>query len=210
MTRVTAWLASRHPARRAGLLAAALGLLAALAVGGVAGGAVGAAIVVVAYRGLRRGRLAGAKEDERLRADLPFVADLLAAALRAGAAPDVAARCVSAALPGPTGERLARVARALGLGASAEEAWAFLGEAGAARRIVQAAARSQHSGAAFAAALHRVAEDLRAEWLVEADAAGRRNAVLIVLPLGLCFLPAFVLAGVVPVIVAVLGDVLSP
>jgi len=31
-----------------------------------------------------------------------------------------------------------------------------------------------------------------------------------VLPLGLCFLPAFVLAGLVPVIVAVLGDVLSP
>ena len=33
--------------------------------------------------------------------------------------------------------------------------------------------------------------------------------MLIVLPLGLCFLPAFVLAGLVPVIVAVLGDVLS-
>jgi len=29
-----------------------------------------------------------------------------------------------------------------------------------------------------------------------------------VLPLGLCFLPAFVLAGIAPVIVAVLGDAL--
>ncbi len=41
------------------------------------------------------------------------------------------------------------------------------------------------------------------------DAAARRAGVLIVLPLGLCFLPAFVLAGLVPVLVAVLGDVLS-
>ena len=39
-------------------------------------------------------------------------------------------------------------------------------------------------------------------------AAARRSGVLIVLPLGLCFLPAFVLAGLVPVVVAVLGDVL--
>jgi len=46
--------------------------------------------------------------------------------------------------------------------------------------------------------------------LIAADAAARRAGVLIVLPLGLCFLPAFVLAGLVPVIVAVLGDVLSP
>ena len=46
--------------------------------------------------------------------------------------------------------------------------------------------------------------------LIAADADGRRAGVLIVLPLGLCFLPAFVLAGLVPVIVAVLGGVLHP
>jgi pilus assembly protein TadC len=40
------------------------------------------------------------------------------------------------------------------------------------------------------------------------EAAARRAGVLVVLPLGLCFLPAFVFAGLVPVIVAVLGDVL--
>ena len=40
------------------------------------------------------------------------------------------------------------------------------------------------------------------------EAAAQRVSVLIVLPLGLCFLPAFVFAGIVPVIVAVLGDVL--
>jgi pilus assembly protein TadC len=136
------------------------------------------------------------------------------------------------AIGGTTGDRLGRVARALRMGAAAEEAWSYLGagsaplggssnaarsvEAGSGpapepvRRIVAAAVRSQHSGAAFAGALHRVAEDLRADRLIAADAAARRAGVLIVLPLGLCFLPAFVLAGLVPVVVAVLGDVLSP
>ena len=40
-------------------------------------------------------------------------------------------------------------------------------------------------------------------------AAARTAGVLVVLPLGLCFLPAFVLAGLVPVVVAVVGDVLT-
>ena len=107
-------------------------------------------------------------------------------------------------------DRLARVDRALRLGASAEEAWSYLGEVEGGKRVIQAAVRSQHSGAAFAGSLYRVADDLRADRLIAADAAARRAGVLIVLPLGLCFLPAFVLAGLVPVIVAVLGDVLSP
>ncbi|HEU4425315.1 MAG TPA: type II secretion system F family protein, partial [Pilimelia sp.] len=64
------------------------------------------------------------------------------------------------------------------------------------------------SGGALAGAFTRVADDLRADRAVAAEAAARRAGVLIVLPLGLCFLPAFVLAGLVPVIVAVLGDVL--
>ncbi|HEX7746632.1 MAG TPA: secretion system protein, partial [Micromonosporaceae bacterium] len=54
----------------------------------------------------------------------------------------------------------------------------------------------------------RVADDLRADRAAAAEAAARRAGVLVVLPLGLCFLPAFILAGLVPVIVAVLGDVL--
>jgi Flp pilus assembly protein TadB len=49
---------------------------------------------------------------------------------------------------------------------------------------------------------------LRADRSLAAEAAARRAGVLIVLPLGLCFLPAFLLAGLVPVVVAVIGDVL--
>jgi pilus assembly protein TadC len=107
------------------------------------------------------------------------------------------------------GGRLNTVARSLRLGTPPAEAWTYLGDVDDAARLVQAATRSQHSGSAFAGGLERIADDLRTDLLLRVDAAGRRAGVLIVLPLGLCFLPAFVLAGLVPVIVAVLGDVLS-
>lgn len=206
-----------------------------LVVGGVPGLVLGPVVGAIGYRWLsRQPTRAQVDEDRRIATDLPFAADLLAAALRAGAAPDVAARCTGKAIGGPLGERLLRVDRALGLGAPAKEAWGYLGSRSGpdgrsashpkrrfagrpatdsvdgVERLVHAAVRSQHSGAAFAGSLQRVADDLRADRLIAADAAGRRAGVLIVLPLGLCFLPAFVLAGLVPVIVAVLGDVLSP
>jgi pilus assembly protein TadC len=193
------------------LVSSIVAIALAILIGGVPGLVLGPVLGAFGYRWLaRQPTREQAAEDRRVSDDLPFAADLLAAALRAGAAPDVAARCTGKALRGPLGERLERVERSLRLGASAEEAWSYLGTAHGVGRLVQAAVRSQHSGAAFAGSLQRVADDLRAERLVAADAAGRRSGVLIVLPLGLCFLPAFVLAGLVPVIVAVLGDVLSP
>jgi pilus assembly protein TadC len=94
------------------------------------------------------------------------------------------------------------------LGAPPDEAWAHLAPVAGADRLIRAAVRSHQSGTALAGALSRVADDLRADRATATEAAARRAGVLIVLPLGLCFLPAFVLAGLVPVIVAVLGDVL--
>ncbi len=187
------------------------GLIAAVAVGGFHGAVAGTATGVAGYWLFgQRARRDRAAEQRQVAAELPFTAELLAAALRAGAAPDAAATSVAEAVGGPMGKRLTRVGGALRLGATAEEAWSYLGDVDGRRRLVQAADRTQHSGAAFAGSLQRLAEDLRADRLTAAEAAARRAGVLIVLPLGLCFLPAFVLAGLVPVIVAVLGDVVSP
>ena len=150
---------------------------------------------------MRRERLAAA-------ADLPLGADLLAAALRAGAPIERAAAAVAESLGGPLGERLQRTARSLRLGAEPDEAWAHLGGVTGADRLIAAAVRSSASGGALAGALGRLADDLRADRTTAAEAAAQRAGVLIVLPLGLCFLPAFLLAGLVPVLIAVLGDVL--
>ncbi|WP_301548190.1 type II secretion system F family protein [Micromonospora sp. C95] len=144
----------------------------------------------------------------RATADLPLAADLLAAALRAGAPVERSLLAVADALGGPLGGQLARVGRTLQLGGGPHEAWAHLAEVPGALRVATAAIRSASSGAALAGALTRLADDLRADRAVALEAAARRSGVLIVLPLGLCFLPAFILAGLVPVIVAVLGDVL--
>jgi pilus assembly protein TadC len=73
-------------------------------------------------------------------------------------------------------------------------------------RLAAVAVRSSESGAALADALNRLGKELRAERTVTAVAAAQRAGVLVVLPLGLCFLPAFVLAGLVPVVISVFSQ----
>ena len=188
---------------------AVTGLATVVLLGGVTGPLVGVLVTVGLDRGLRRVQPAEVRARQRTEeADLPLAADLLAAVLRAGAPVDRAVSVVAEALGGPLGERLARVGRTLRLGGEPAEAWAHLEPVAGANRLTTAARRSAASGAALAGALIRIADDLRADRAVAAEAAARRAGVLIVLPLGLCFLPAFILAGLVPVIVAVLGDVL--
>ena len=196
--------------RRTRLFAAAAAGLAVVAVIGRWWAVpVGVAVSIGADQFLRR-REPAAVRAARLRAvaDLPLGADLLAAVLRAGAPVDRAALAVADALGGPLGERLDRVGRSLRLGAEPPEAWAHLAAVPGADRLVAAAVRSSASGGALAGALTRLADDLRGDRSVAVEAAAHRAGVLIVLPLGLCFLPAFVLAGLVPVVVAVIGDVL--
>ncbi|MGN9811122.1 type II secretion system F family protein [Micromonospora sp. BQ11] len=204
--------ADTAPARRldAIRLAALLGGLAVAVLGGGWSGPVAALpTAIVLDRVLRRIESPAAR-NRRLReaGDLPLAADLLAAALRAGAPVDRSVQAVADALDGPLAERLGRVGRLLVLGAGPEEAWSALDPVPGAERLTAAVRRSANSGAALAGALVRVADDLRVDRSTAAEATARRAGVLIVLPLGLCFLPAFILAGLVPVIVAVLGDVL--
>ncbi|HEX5199692.1 MAG TPA: type II secretion system F family protein [Actinoplanes sp.] len=206
-------LPERKPAGEGRLLRIGLAVIAGAAVAGLIGSwwglAIGAAAGVGVERYLRR-REPPAKRRERLAAlaDLPLGADLLAAALRAGSPIDRAAAAVAEALGGPLGERLQRTARSLRLGAEPAEAWQHLDGLDGAERLVAAAVRSSASGGALAGALGRLADDLRADRSVAAEAAAQRAAVLIVLPLGVCFLPAFLLAGLAPVVIAVLQDVL--
>jgi Flp pilus assembly protein TadB len=200
------WHRDRDLRRPAAVLA---GAAAGLLVGGWAGIGCGIAVAVVADRALRRLTPPAVRaERARCAADLPLAADLVAAALRSGVPVDGAVAAVAGVLGGPLGERLGRVARSLRLGGEPAEAWQHLTDVPGSARLAAAAVRSSSSGGALAGALTRLADDLRADRAVAAEAGARRAGVLVVLPLGLCFLPAFVLAGLVPVIVAVLGGVL--
>ncbi|ABP56467.1 type II secretion system F family protein [Salinispora tropica] len=200
---------SRHRRDAIRLVAVLAAVAIAVLVGGVPGLLGALPVVVLLDRLLRRVESPAARERRRREnAALPLAADLLASAMRAGAPVDRSVLAVAEALDGPLAERLARVGRLLRLGAEPAEAWSTLAAVPGAERLVGAALRSATSGASLAGALTRLADDLRADRTTAAEATAQRSGVLIVLPLGLCFLPAFILAGLVPVIVAVLGDVL--
>ena len=189
--------------------AVAAGSITWLVIGGLVGIAAGVLVTPVAARLLRRIEPPTIRRARQAAtADLPFAADLLAAALRAGVPVEAAARTTGMGMGGVVGRDLVRVADGLRLGLEPADAWPVLRRTPGADRIVDAVVRSAESGAAVARALERLADDLRGSRAVAVEAAAARVGVLIVLPLGLCFLPAFVLAGIVPVIVAVLGDVL--
>jgi pilus assembly protein TadC len=201
---------ARTPRRVPVGISAALGGVAVWAVVGGVAGAVAAVVVagtlVHVFRRLETREL---DRDRRAAAAvLPFAADLLAAALTAGATLDGAVRSVGTAVGGTLGGRLRRIAAAHSLGADPEDVWRPLADLPGALPVIRAALRSQQSGAALAVALRRAADTARAADEAADEAAARRAGVLVVLPVGLCFLPAFVLIGVVPVIVGVLGDVL--
>lgn len=140
--------------------------------------------------------------------ELAVSADLMAAALRAGAPVSAAVAGVGEVLEGPLSARLVQIGRELRAGVSPTQAWQRLADLAPARRLINAARRSAQSGAALSGALVRCADDLRSDAAHERQAQAQRAAVLLVLPLGLCFLPAFVLGGLVPVVLAVLGEVL--
>nr|WP_238345495.1 type II secretion system F family protein [Actinopolymorpha cephalotaxi] len=192
----------RRDERRNRLLAAALaGCAVAVVVGGPIGLALGAGVAFAVPWVL--GRLeprAVRRRREQLTADLPFVADLLAGCLRAGSPPQRAIEAIAAELEGPTGSELAQVATAFRLGADPRTAWSgFLAEDGLAS-FGRAMVRVWDSGAPLASTLDRLADDARAALRARNDQRARTVGVRAAAPLGLCFLPAFVLVGIVPLV----------
>ena len=195
---------------RRGVASLLAGFAGAALVGGAGGWFAGFAAGVTAWVAL--GRLEPAavvRRRQRIAAAVPLAADLLAASVAAGAPPDRAAEVVGRAIGGPLGEALSAAAAASRVGADPPHAWTDLLNDPVAGPLSRAMLRSAARGISPVAALERVARDARdsARWAAEARArsVGARAAA----PLGLCFLPAFVLVGIVP-LVATLGMPLLP
>ncbi|NAZ75794.1 type II secretion system protein, partial [Kineococcus sp. T13] len=155
-------------------------------------------------------------------ADVALVLDLVAAGVQAGLPP---ARALEAALDvlgdalGDAGggaaaavpAALRRVAVQLTWGGDAEAAWSALeDECGDRwRPLADALLLSARTGAPAASLLVSAAASARAERRWAAEAAAARLSALLVLPLGLCTLPAFLLLGVVPVVLTLAGELLG-
>ncbi|MFE9251025.1 type II secretion system F family protein [Streptomyces sp. NPDC007088] len=141
-------------------------------------------------------------------AQVPLAADLLAACVAAGAGPVEAAEAVGDSLGGPVGTRLAQVAAEIRLGGDPARAWAGFGALPGAGGLARLLERATASGAPAAEPVTRLAADCRARWNRAATARARRAAVLVTAPLGLCFLPAFLVVGVAPVLIGLAGALL--
>lgn len=126
--------------------------------------------------------------------------DLLAACMSAGALLEQALDHVASACDEPLTSLLASVGSRLRMGASVQAAWADALADCALAPAARAVVRAHESGAPVADALCHVAFDLRRSVRSEAETAARKAGVRAVVPLGVCFLPAFVLVGVVPVV----------
>ncbi|NNN37182.1 hypothetical protein HLK59_43955, partial [Streptomyces sp. S3(2020)] len=140
---------------------------------------------------------------------LPLAADLLAACIAAGAGPVVGARAVGEALGGPVGEGLARGAAEVRLGGPPGEAWRRLASMPGAGPLARLLERADVSGLPAAAPVARLAAEARAEWARTATARARRAAVMVTAPVGLCFLPAFIAVGVLPVVIGLASGVMG-
>ena len=197
------------PASRLPVLAGLLGAVGALVlVGGVVGTAAAVASVALVPRLARRlESRAGRRRREDLARQAPDVTELLAATLASGSTPNAALAAVAAAVDEPMRSTLRPVLAALELGADPVQAW--LGTDVSLRPVAQAVARSSLSGAPLAPLLARLADDMRRDRQQVVEIAARAAGVRAVAPLGACFLPAFVLVGVVPVVVSLAAGLLG-
>ena len=115
--------------------------------------------------------------------------DLLAACLRSGLPVATAAAAAAHSAPISFGVALRKAADLLELGADATTAWGAVAQDPETEALARMARRSAR------------AEDASA-------AAAERAGVLISGPLGLCFLPAFICLGIIPVVIGLAGNVL--
>lgn len=190
-------------AGRARLRRIAAALAAALTLAVLIGGSISLPVATAAGIGVWwfTGRLEPAERRrlaQQQAAALPLTLELLAACRRAGLPAATALAVTSTAVEGTLAEMLGQSSELLGLGASAQEAyqgWPESGECGAARRIL---IRCAESGAPAAPALSRIARRARQRNQAKRRGDIRRAGVAVLAPLACCYLPAFLLTGVVP------------
>lgn len=208
------WVAAqRSPPRRRMLGATVIagsGLLLGVAIGWWAV-LVAAVLGVVSY--LMLGWLSTGEATRRraeLVADLPQACDLLAVCLESGSPLRVAVEVVADVLDGPLGRALAELSAKVRLGSDEAHAWAELGATEPAlAQVGQEVVRTVGSGVSLSRTLRALGEEARREALAAAEVRAKRVGVHSVLPLMVCFLPSFVLLGIVPLIGGIVQTMLS-
>ena len=149
------------------------------------------------------------RRRRQLLIDIPHALELLASCLGAGLPLTSATAAVVSVYTGPVREELSTVLRLIDLGVSEADAWRTLRghpELGSAAVDL---ARSAQWGTALVNTLNHHAGAARQRRQAALQVAARSVGVRSVLPLMTCFLPAFLLIGVVPAVVSAISSALS-
>lgn len=161
-------------------------------------------------RGARPGGMGGSRDAQRERqqipvggvSSVPLLLELLGAALDSGLTVQGALRVVANVADPGVRESLLRVVAGLEIGASWQSSWAGSLVRGDIVRIHEALSFGALTGAPAAPILYAEAQQHRTAAGRLAEKRAAALGVKLVLPLGLCSLPAFIALGIVPVVVA--------
>jgi pilus assembly protein TadC len=207
-----AWLSARStalPARARAIGATGVALVILVLMGNAAALMVAIPAWVFVYWGLGRLETNGAAgRRSQLVADLPAALDLLSACVVAGMPLRTATAAVAAAVGGVLGDRLGTVVSHAAAGFGDSDAWAALGSDEVIGPVARDLARAADAGTSVAGMLARHAESARAAAQAAAIARAKAVGVRTIVPVSVCYLPAFFLVGVVPVIAGILTTLL--
>ncbi|MEO8221592.1 MAG: type II secretion system F family protein, partial [Specibacter sp.] len=153
------------------------------------------------YRGHQRGR---SDDPAAGTTEVPLLLELLGTALDAGLTVQAALHLVAGVSSQPIRESLLRVVAGLEIGASWHDAWDGNMDRSDVARIHAALSFGALTGAAAAPLLYAQAQQYRRSASRQAEKRAAALGVKLVVPLGLCSLPAFIALGVVPVVMAMI------
>jgi Flp pilus assembly protein TadB len=183
-----------------GVVGLAFGGPVSMLVGAVAGAGASVAIGRLEPAAVRRDR-------EWVTAQLPLALDLLAACTAAGRSVDGSLTAVADAMGGPLAAPFRVVAHRLVLGDDPATGWASMVERPELARLGRTMARAMVSGAPVTSTLLRLAEDQRRDRRWANERRARSVGVRAAGPLAVCFLPAFLVVGVIPTVVGAVGKI---
>jgi Flp pilus assembly protein TadB len=141
------------------------------------------------------------RRREAVERELPPALDLLAACVVAGRPIEDALRAVAQAVGPPLSNVLAALVARLALGGDPIAEWHRLRDHEQLGALARTLLRSLESGAPMADGLLLLAADTRRARSTALQQRARSVGVRAAAPLALCFLPAFMLVGVVPTVV---------
>jgi len=164
---------------------------------------VGLVAAPIAYRAVGHLESAASRRHAaRLAAQLPGALDLMVAILGVGRPPVMAFSLAAQATADPLGIELASVASRLAVAGDSMSVWRTVEQDRTLAPIGRAFRRAEVSGMPVAQIVTGVADELRRERRARRRDQSQKVAVRTAAPLGVCFLPAFFLVGIVPTIIS--------